>query len=126
VLHRPLRPLALVSLVAFGDYLLWNWSLSANHDILALVSGLTLPPLLIAFAWLFVLSAVRLIAGSAQRPRARANPYTVDVRARQRAAGSAANRGASVAGAARAPLGGGAATVAGEASPASPSSKLAA
>ena len=35
-----------------GDYLLWNWSLNGNHDVLALVSGLTLPPLALACLWL--------------------------------------------------------------------------
>lgn len=56
------RPLATVSGLTIGDYLLWNWSLNANHDVLALVSGLTLPPLAIAFAWLFALTVARLIA----------------------------------------------------------------
>jgi hypothetical protein len=69
----PLRPrLVLVVLLALGDYLLWNWSLSANHDILALVSGMTLIPLLIALVWLLVLAVARLIAHTAQRPRVRA------------------------------------------------------
>jgi hypothetical protein len=63
------RPLALVSALTLGDYLLWNWSLGANHEIAALVSGLTLPPLAIAFAWLTVLSVARLIAHSRLRPR---------------------------------------------------------
>ena len=39
------RPLAFVPGSPLGDYLLWNWSLNGNHDVLALVSGLTLPPL---------------------------------------------------------------------------------
>ena len=39
------RPLVFVSGLTVGDYLLWNWSLNGNHDVLALVSGLTLPPL---------------------------------------------------------------------------------
>jgi hypothetical protein len=56
-------------LLALGDYLLWNWSLGANHDILALVSGMTLIPLLIALAWLVFLFVARLIAHTAHRPR---------------------------------------------------------
>ncbi|MHB8235021.1 MAG: hypothetical protein ACYDHT_10250, partial [Solirubrobacteraceae bacterium] len=56
------RPLATVTGLTIGDYLLWNWSLNTNHDVLALVSGLTLPPLTIAFVWLLVLTAARLIA----------------------------------------------------------------
>ena len=42
------RPLVFVSGLTLGDYLLWNWSLNHNHDALALVSGLTLPPLAVA------------------------------------------------------------------------------
>lgn len=62
------RPLVLASGLTIGDYLLWNWSLSANHDVLALVSGLTLPPLAVACLWLLALSAGRLLARSARRP----------------------------------------------------------
>lgn len=62
------RPLVLVSGLTVGDYLLWNWSLSANHDVLALVSGLTLPPLAVACLWLLALSAARLLARSTRRP----------------------------------------------------------
>jgi hypothetical protein len=65
----PHRPLALVSMLAVGDYLLWNWSLNGNHDVLALVSGLTLPPLAIACVWLLALSLARLIAHSTNRSR---------------------------------------------------------
>jgi hypothetical protein len=63
--------LVIVVVLALGDYLLWNWSLSANHDVLALVSGMTLVPLLIALAWLLVVALARLIAHTAGRPRAR-------------------------------------------------------
>lgn len=70
--HRPLRrPLAVVSLLALADYLLWNWSLAGSHDILALVAGLTLVPLLIALAWLFVRSTTSLVAEAARRARVR-------------------------------------------------------
>jgi hypothetical protein len=65
------RPLAIVTGLTIGDYLLWNWSLNASHGVLALVSGLTLPPLTIAFLWLVALTAARLIARSS-RARARA------------------------------------------------------
>jgi hypothetical protein len=64
------RPLAFVLALAAGDYLLWNWSLAGGHDVLALIAGLTLPPLAIAAAALIVLSAARLVARSAQ-PRVR-------------------------------------------------------
>jgi hypothetical protein len=56
------RPLAIVTGLTIGDYLLWNWSLNANHDVLALVSGLTLPPMTIAFLWLVALTVARLVA----------------------------------------------------------------
>ncbi len=70
--HWPLRPrLVIVALLALCDYLLWNWSLSANHDLLALVSGMTLIPLLLALVWLLVLAGGHLLAGVAQRSRAR-------------------------------------------------------
>jgi len=66
------RPLAIVSGLTIGDYLLWNWSLNANHDVLALVSGLTLPPLAIACAWLLALTGARLLTrGSRQGRRKR-------------------------------------------------------
>jgi hypothetical protein len=65
----PNRPLVLVCGLTFGDYLLWNWSLNSNHDVLALISGLTLPPLGVACVWLLALSLARLLARSARRPR---------------------------------------------------------
>jgi hypothetical protein len=67
----PFRPLVFLSGLTAGDYLLWNWSLNANHDVLALVSGLTLPPLALAALWLLALTVARLIASTA-RPAARA------------------------------------------------------
>jgi hypothetical protein len=63
------RPLVFLSGLTFGDYLLWSWSLNGNHDVLALVAGLTLPPLAVACLWLLVLSAGRVIANTARRPR---------------------------------------------------------
>jgi hypothetical protein len=50
----------IVSALTAGDFWLWNWSLSANRDALALVSGLTLLPLAAASVLLFVLTAARL------------------------------------------------------------------
>jgi hypothetical protein len=63
------RPLAFVLGLNLGDYLLWNWSLNANHDVLALVSGLTLPPLAIACAWMLAVTLIRQIGSSARRSR---------------------------------------------------------
>jgi len=66
-----LRPLAIVSVLAGGDYLLWNWSLQGNHDALALVAGLTLPPLGIALICLLALNAARLLARVARSSQQR-------------------------------------------------------
>ena len=66
------RPLALVSALTLGDYLLWNWSLNHNHDVLAVVAGLTLPPLALAWLWLLAVTLVRLTARTTQRSSQRA------------------------------------------------------
>jgi hypothetical protein len=66
--------LALVSVLVGGDYLLWNWSLQGNHDVLGLIAGLTLPPLAIALIWLLGLSAARLLARTARTPQPRRRP----------------------------------------------------
>jgi hypothetical protein len=70
------RPLAVLIGLTIADYLLWNWSLNGslngNRDVLALVSGLTLPPLAIGCLWLLALSVARLIARSTRRSRLRA------------------------------------------------------
>jgi hypothetical protein len=63
------RPLVFVTAVACADYLLWNWSLNANHETIALLAGLTLPPLALATAWLIALAVGRAIARSAGRVR---------------------------------------------------------
>jgi hypothetical protein len=66
------RPLAFVSGLTFGDYLLWNWSLNANHDVLALVSGLTLPPLALACLAMLAVNLLRLLGRSTHRSGNRA------------------------------------------------------
>jgi hypothetical protein len=60
------RPLALVSGLAVGDYLLWNWSLTNGHDVPALIAGVTLLPLGAAWVWLLTLGLARLLARSAR------------------------------------------------------------
>jgi hypothetical protein len=72
-MHVPYRPLLFVSGLTVGDYLLWNWSLGGNHGALALVSGLTLPPLAVACAWLIVLNLARLLMSQPERHAARAH-----------------------------------------------------
>lgn len=66
------RPLVFVSGLTLGDYLLWNWSLNGNHDVIALISGLTLPPLAVLLLWLLALGIARLLAHAARRPKLRA------------------------------------------------------
>jgi hypothetical protein len=61
------RRLLLVCGLTVADYLLWNWSLSSNHTVLALVSGLTLPFLLLASTVLLALNIARLISGPVRR-----------------------------------------------------------
>ncbi len=77
------RPLVFVSGLTVGDYLLWNWSLNSNHDVLALVSGLTLPPLAVAALWLLALSLARLIARSRSRPSRSSSHAIAPVTARR-------------------------------------------
>ncbi len=60
----------MLSGLTFGDYLLWNWSLSGNHDVLALVAGLSLLPLALACLWLLTVTVARLLARSTRRARA--------------------------------------------------------
>jgi hypothetical protein len=69
------RPLALLSGLTLGDYLLWNWSLSGSHAVLALVAGLSLPPLALACLWLLAVNAGRLVARSTRRARAAVHAY---------------------------------------------------
>jgi hypothetical protein len=127
VFHRPLRrPLAIVSLLALADYLLWNWSLGGSHDILALVAGLTLVPLLIAVAWLLVKGAMRLLAETARRTRTRPAAHGGAARARTGGSPAGALRATAAARSNSEPRAV-VSTGAGEASTqASPSSKLAA
>jgi len=66
------RPLAIVSGLTLGDYLLWDWSLKNNHDVLAVVAGLTLPPIALAWLWLLMVTLVRLTARSTRRSSRRA------------------------------------------------------
>lgn len=95
------RPLVFVSGLTVGDYLLWSWSLGGNHGVLALVSGLTLPPLTVLCLWLLALSLARLIAHTARRPgwRARRRPARQQrsSRRRRRSRGAAVSQAPAVA-----------------------------
>jgi hypothetical protein len=65
------RPSVFVLALTVGDYLLWNWSLNGGHDVLALVSGLTLPPLALVSFWVLAMAGVRGLAVSARALRGR-------------------------------------------------------
>jgi hypothetical protein len=78
--------LVLAFALAAGDYLLWNWSLNGNHDVLALISGLTLPPLAVVFLWLLALSVASALASSFRRPSARSRAGHSRARRRRPAA----------------------------------------
>jgi hypothetical protein len=74
-----------VSGLALGDYALWNWSLSGGHDVLAIISGLSLLPLVLTTAWLLALNLARLLARSTRTrslstQRAAASPRRVRAR----------------------------------------------
>jgi hypothetical protein len=57
--------------LAGGDYVLWELALSGNHRILAAITGLGLPPLLIALLWTSAVAVMRILAARAERrPRA--------------------------------------------------------
>lgn len=65
------RPLVTVPALTLGDLLLWHWSLTAPHTILAIVAGLTLPPLLVASLWLVGVAFVQLLARGVRLPLTR-------------------------------------------------------
>ena len=73
----PHRALLTILALTLADLALWHWSLGANRDVLALVSGLTLPPLFGALLWLLALNLARLLARGARRPAARLRMQTV-------------------------------------------------
>jgi hypothetical protein len=55
-----LRALPLLLVLTACDYVLWNWSIAGGHDVLSLISGLTLLPLAAATLALLALGAARL------------------------------------------------------------------
>jgi len=67
------RPLVTVPALTLADLLLWHWSLTAPHEIVAIVAGLTLPPLLVTSIWLVGLAGVRLLARGVRVPLNRAS-----------------------------------------------------
>lgn len=64
-----MRPRALLLLLPLttGDYLLWDWSVASSHDVLALISGMTLLPLAVLSFGLLAVGTLRLLALSLRR-----------------------------------------------------------
>ena len=73
------RALFTVLALTIADVLLWHWSLAGNRDVLAIMSGLTLPPLCAALVWLTAVNLARLLARGARRPAARLKAQTTRV-----------------------------------------------
>jgi hypothetical protein len=84
------RPPVVVIGLTVGDFLLWNWSLNAGHDVLALISGLTLPPLALLSAWVLALGTMRAIAAGARFARRARTPPAAQPARRSAGAGRAA------------------------------------
>jgi hypothetical protein len=82
-----------VSGLTLCDYLLWNWSLNSNHAVLEVVSGLTLPPLLVALLWLLALTFARLLAHGGSRSLDRAEVRRARRRRQRRARSTRARTG---------------------------------
>jgi len=70
------KTLPILFALALLDIALWHWSLGGGHRALALLAGVTLPPLSAAVAWLAFVSAARLLAKGARRPAARLRTRT--------------------------------------------------
>ena len=81
------RALLTVLALTVADLLLWHWSLAGNRDVLAIISGLTLPPLCVALLWLTAVNLARLLARGVRRPAARLRAQTTRVMRRRAAAG---------------------------------------
>jgi hypothetical protein len=88
-----LRALPLLLALTAADYALWDWSIADGHDILSLVSGLTLLPLAAATLAMLGVGAARLLGFALERPVARRRP----------ASATANRRGAATHGPSRAP-----------------------
>jgi hypothetical protein len=51
-----------------GDYLLWQWSIAGSHDILSLLAGFTLVPLVAVSAWRLALAGAGALSYMLARP----------------------------------------------------------
>ena len=72
------RPLAVVALLTAADYGLWSWSSGGREDVVALFSGLTLIPLLIAAVWMALTVGARVLSRASGRNRMALSPVRGD------------------------------------------------
>ena len=63
------RPLPVLLGLTVADYLAWSWSVAYGPQVLALICGLTLTLLLLALAWMLVVSLVRVLVDRSVLPR---------------------------------------------------------
>jgi hypothetical protein len=56
-----LRALPLLLALTAGDYALWDWSIANSHDIVSLISGLTLLPLAAMSLGMLAVAGARLL-----------------------------------------------------------------
>jgi integral membrane sensor domain MASE1 len=61
-----LAPFAVVVLLVFGDWVVWNWAIGADHGTIALISGMAMAPLVVALAW-YGARALSAMLGAALR-----------------------------------------------------------
>lgn len=80
-----LRALPLLLVLTAADYAFWDWSIAGGHDLVSLISGLTLLPLAAATLAMLAVGAGRLLSLALEHPATR----------RRSAAGDAAKRRAS-------------------------------
>lgn len=68
-----LRALPLLLALTAADYALWDWSIADGHDIVSLVSGLTLLPLAAATLAMLAVGGARLVELALERSSGRHN-----------------------------------------------------
>jgi hypothetical protein len=69
VVRVPYRSLGIFGALSVGDYLIWNWSVAGNHDAVAIISGLSLPVLLVVLVLLAIRNLLSLLNGSTSTRR---------------------------------------------------------
>lgn len=62
-----LRALPLLLALTAADYALWDWSIAGGHDVVSLVSGLTLLPLAAATLAMLAVGGARLVEFALER-----------------------------------------------------------